>query len=212
MRTRSIARIRQAAEIAERMSKTLVVAYSGGKDSDVLLDLAIKSGVPFEAQHNHTTAAAPQTVYHIREVFKRLNEAGIAATVNYPEISMWRLIERKGMPPTRLARYCCQHLKERRFEGQHLLMGIRWAESASRKTRGLHENITYKKKNRVTYMDENDDNRKLTEICHMRNNIATNPIIDWTDDEIWEYISANGITVNPLYAQGFKRVGCIGCP
>jgi phosphoadenosine phosphosulfate reductase len=95
------------------MEKTLVVAYSSGKDSDVLLDLVIKSGVAFKVQHNHTTADAPETVYHIREVFKRLNARGITATVNYPEISMWRLIERKGMPPTRLVRYCCQHLKER---------------------------------------------------------------------------------------------------
>lgn len=56
------------------MGHTLIVAYSGGKDSDVLLALAIKSGVTFAVQHNHTTADALQTVYHIREVFKRLTE------------------------------------------------------------------------------------------------------------------------------------------
>jgi phosphoadenosine phosphosulfate reductase len=92
------------------MGKTLIVAYSGGKDSDVLLHLAIKSGVPFEVQHNHTTADAPQTVYHIREVFERLTLQGIPNKINYPpeitdingkkvRASMWNLIQKKLMPP-----------------------------------------------------------------------------------------------------------------
>ncbi|MDR2044881.1 MAG: DNA cytosine methyltransferase [Clostridium sp.] len=220
---KAIMRIKEAYLIAERMGKTLIVAYSGGKDSDVLLDLAIKSGVPFEVQHNHTTADAPQTVYHIRGVFKRLTEQGIPCKINDPpeiedadgkrvRATMWSLIPKKGMPPTRLARYCCGYFKERRFENQHLLMGIRWAESTARKTRGLHESLRPKKKDRVVFMDENDDRRKLQEICHMRNSIATNPIIDWTDREVWEYLDTNGIVTNPLYAQGLKRVGCVGCP
>lgn len=47
--------------------RPIVVTYSGGKDSDVLLEVALASGEPFEVHNNHTTADAPQTVYHIRE-------------------------------------------------------------------------------------------------------------------------------------------------
>ncbi|MDR1328470.1 MAG: phosphoadenosine phosphosulfate reductase family protein, partial [Oscillospiraceae bacterium] len=122
-------RIEQAYEIAEKAGNALVVAYSGGKDSDVLLRLAIDSGVPFSVEHNHTTVDAPETVYHIREVFAGLSERGISALVNEPpeienvdgrrvRASMWNLIPKKGIPPTRLARYCCQYFKERRFDGQ----------------------------------------------------------------------------------------------
>lgn len=46
-----------------------IVGYSGGKDSDVLVDLFRKSGVKFMIIHNHTTLDAPETVYYIRKKF-----------------------------------------------------------------------------------------------------------------------------------------------
>ncbi|GHV49827.1 hypothetical protein FACS1894216_00920 [Synergistales bacterium] len=205
----AILRIQSAYDMARQMGNELMCAYSGGKDSDVLLDLTIKSGVPFRAEHNHTTADAPQTVYHIREVFNELN---VPCAVNMPNTSMWELIVKNGMPPTRITRYCCKELKERKFENQHLLFGIRWAESNSRKKRGLHETISAKVANRMIYADENDDARKLTEICYAKNRVATNPIIDWTDTDIWDYIRRNRLKMNPLYEMCFNRVGCIGCP
>jgi len=221
---KSIQRIVQAYEIATQMGNTLILAYSGGKDSDVLIDLAIKSGVPFVVQHNHTTVDAPETVYHIRDVFKRLDSQGIPTKINFPpeivtadgkvtRATMWNLIPKKLMPPTRIVRYCCEYFKERRFDNQHIMTGVRWAESARRKKgRGVHEKLHRQKEKRVIYVDENDDAHKLFEICHKKARAATNPIIDWTTEEIWDYIRQNEIAVNPLYALGFSRVGCIGCP
>jgi len=219
---KAIARIHAAYEIAKNSDKTLVVAYSGGKDSDILLHLAFKSDVPFTVEHNHTTADAPQTVYHIREVFRQLTARGIQNKINYPpeitidskttRATMWNVIIKNGIPPTRLARYCCRYFKERHFEGQYILTGIRWDESNNRKKRGLYENITKNKDKRIIFMDENDDKRKLTEMCVKQNRLTINPIIDWTDKEVWTYITENGIKINPLYEMGFHRVGCIGCP
>ena len=220
---KSILRIEEAANIAKHRGETLILAYSGGKDSDVLLDLAIKSEISFEAQHNHTTADAPQTVYHIREVFQRLDDQDVPNRINYPpdikldgktvRASMWNLIVKKGMPPTRIARYCCEYFKERRFEGQHIMTGVRWAESNNRKGRGVHETLNKDKDKRMVYFDENDDRHKLLEICQLRNRAVSNPIIDWTDEDVWDYIKQNGITTNPLYfTHRLKRVGCIGCP
>lgn len=40
--------------------------YSGEKDSDVILHLAKKSGIKFQAVHNHTTVDAPETVRYVR--------------------------------------------------------------------------------------------------------------------------------------------------
>jgi phosphoadenosine phosphosulfate reductase len=209
---RAITRIEQAYQIAQQFGKTLVIAYSGGKDSDVLLDLALKSEVPCEIQHNHTTADAPETVRHIRERFAEVEAHGTITRVNSPEMSMWQLIPKKLMPPTRRVRYCCEYLKERKFEGQQLVTGVRRAESNKRASRGLHETLERQADKRVIYVDENDDARKLTEICHMRNRIVTNPIIDWEDRDVWQYLRENNIKTNPLYNMGLSRVGCVGCP
>jgi len=206
---KAILRIQQGYEMSRHAGNTLICAYSGGKDSDALLDLCLKSGVPFRAEHNHTGIDAPETAYHIRDVFSGLN---MPTAINMPEMSMWQLIVKKLMPPTRRVRYCCEYLKERKFDNQHLLMGVRWAESNSRKSRGTHEKLSAKREDRIIYQDENDNNRKLTEICMRNNRVATNPIIDWTDKDVWEYVRNNNLKMNPLYECGFRRVGCIGCP
>jgi phosphoadenosine phosphosulfate reductase len=39
-----------------------------------------------------------------------------------------------------------------------------------------------------------------------------NPIYEWDDADIWEYIKMENVKTNPLYERGYKRVGCIGCP
>lgn len=130
----------------------LIITYSGGKDSDVLLHLAegcLKTD-DFEVLNSHTTVDAPETVYHIREVFKRLNASGIKATIHYPKdkdgnaITMWNLIVKKKLPPTRLQRYCCQVLKETSTPHRMCAVGVRAAESSKRQgrdtfsTRGGH--------------------------------------------------------------------------
>lgn len=59
-----------------------------------------------------------------------------------------------------------------------------------------------------------DDVWDCTLIKNMKehNDTVVNPIYDWQDRDIWEYIKQEGIEVNPLYAQGYRRIGCIGCP
>ena len=73
----AIERLKMASGMSlHHYEKPLVCTYSGGKDSDVMLELFKRSGIPFEVHNSHTTADAPQTVYHIREVFKKLELGG----------------------------------------------------------------------------------------------------------------------------------------
>jgi len=174
--------------------------------------LTIKSGAPFRVEHNHTTVDAPETVHHIREVFEGLEAQGVTSKVNKPKTSMWELIVEKGIPPLRHVRYCCEYLKERKFDNQHLLIGVRWAESHRRKGRGVHEAMHKDISKRKLMFDDNEETRRALEICTGKNRIATNPIIDWTDSEVWEYAKRENIKMNPLYNCDFRRVGCIGCP
>ena len=89
------------------------MGYSGGKDSDVLVDLFRKSGVKFIVIHNHTTLDAPETVYYVRKKFAEWEAAGIKCKIFYPDKSFWALCLQKKMLPSRIARFCCSELKER---------------------------------------------------------------------------------------------------
>lgn len=196
----------------------LIVTTSGGKDSSVCVALAQKAGIPFEVLHNHTTADAPETVYFIRSEFKRLEEAGIKCTVEFPvyngkPASMWSIIKDTGSPPTQLFRYCCRVLKERGGRGRFITTGVRWAESARRKNnRGIFEVNPRKRSDGLILNNDNDDRRRLFETCTLKAKRTCNPIIDWSDDDVWDYIESEKIPINPLYKCGWSRVGCIGCP
>lgn len=70
----AIARLQDAARLSEhRYKKPLMVTYSGGKDSQVIVALAERAGINFEVVNSHTTADAPETVYFIREQFKAID-------------------------------------------------------------------------------------------------------------------------------------------
>ncbi|GAA5554937.1 hypothetical protein Rgna02_03141 [Mediterraneibacter gnavus] len=121
--------------------RPLVCTYSGGKDSDVMLEIFKRSGIPFEVHNSHTTADAPQTVYHIKEVLKKTELQGIKCEIEMPTYkgkptSMWKLIPQKLMPPTRRVRYCCSVLKETGCQNRYIATGVRWDESNKRAERG----------------------------------------------------------------------------
>lgn len=220
---KAIKRIQSASEMSlHHYGKPLVCTYSGGKDSDVMLELFKRSGIPFEVHNSHTTADAPQTVRHIRDVFRKSEMDGIKCTIEMPtykgeRTSMWKLIPQKLMPPTRVARYCCTALKETGCPNRFIATGVRWAESVRRKDREEFEKIgstkaTREKFTSVMLMNDNDARRRMNEHCMQEKKMVVNPIIDWKDSDVWEYIHSEKIPVCELYQCGYNRVGCIGCP
>jgi phosphoadenosine phosphosulfate reductase len=228
----AIERLQAASEMSlQHYGLPLVITDSGGKDSQVCKELALRSGIPFEIMHNHTTADAPETVRFIRSEAKRFEEKGIKYTINMPmykgkRTSMWGLIPQKLIPPTRLVRYCCSVLKEQGGSGRFITTGVRWDESVSRKNnRGIYERIAADRKKKVILNNDNDDKRMLFENCKLKAKRVVNPIIDWKDEDVWDFlgtgtqvlcgeynVTCNGIPVNPLYDDGWCRVGCVGCP
>ena len=107
------------------------VAFSGGKDSVVILDLVHRAGVPYDAHHHLTTVDPPELV--------RFTRTFPEVEIRRPPLTMWQLIAREGIPPLRQARYCCKHLKEHGGDGRVVLTGIRWAESSRRSQRRMTE-------------------------------------------------------------------------
>ena len=208
-----------SAQSLKLYKQPLVITYSGGKDSDVLLHLAGKSGIPYEVLHSLTTADAPETVWHVRETFRRLELANVKCTIDTHRTpdggnaTMWNLIPRKLMPPTRIKRYCCEVLKENGGRGRFIATGVRWDESSRRKnSRGVIE-VSHRDKNkRLILMDDNDEARMQFETCQLKGQRTVNPIIGWSTADMWDYVAMEHIPMNPLYGCGHTRVGCIGCP
>lgn len=137
----------------------LIITYSGGKDSDVLLQLAIECLKPkdFEVLNSHTSVDAPETVWYIRKRFRELEQMGIKATVQIPRYkdgtqkTMWNLIVEKQLPPTRFMRYCCKELKETAFPNRFVAVGVRESESTGRKGRDAFSVHTQKKSSATFY-------------------------------------------------------------
>lgn len=221
----------------EPKTEPYYLCYSGGKDSDTILALAKLAGVNYEAVHNLTTVDAPETIYYVKSQPEII--------INKPIISMWDLIPKKHIPPTRLMRYCCEILKENGGKHRVKITGSRWAESTNRKnnqglvtvigkpatTKKLAEELdadfSSTHKGGVVLNTDNDKNRRFVEMCYRTTSTLVNPIVDWSDTDVWSFLYHYGIKSNPLYDVkainvnsycpeflpcGCKRIGCIGCP
>ena len=167
----------------------LEVAYSGGKDSDIILELAKMSGIKYRAIYKNTTIDPPGTIKHVLEN---------GVEIRRPKESFFSLIKRKGYP-NRFTRFCCGELKEYKIL-DNCVMGIRRCESTKRSKRYTEPTecrIYGSKKNHVN---------------------AIYPILDWSDDDELSFIKERGIKLHPLYYRGdgsidiTKRLGCMCCP
>lgn len=164
------------------------LSYSGGKDSDVILELAKMAGIKFRAIYKNTTIDPPYTISHVKSK---------GVDIVRPKKSFFDLIRKSGFP-TRRARFCCQHLKEYKIL-DNSIQGIRRSESVKRAERYKEPIICRfygSKKNRVS---------------------VTLPILEWTDKDIEEFVRERKIQCHPLYYKNGKfdvteRLGCMGCP
>lgn len=188
------------------------VAFSGGKDSQVIYHLCKEAGVKFDAHYNITGIDPPELVYFLRESYPDVQR-------HQHEKSMFQLMEEKGLP-TRQKRFCCAELKERGGNGRFVITGVRWAESNNRKNnRDLVEFDTYGSKSKgaiekreIFLLADNDEKRNMIENCTVKGKHVLNPIIDWTEAEVWDYLKSRNIKYCKLYDEGHTRLGCIGCP
>ena len=91
----------------------------------------------------------------------------------------------------KMFRYCCTEMKENSIssKGRLVVTGVRWEESTQRKGRQMVEQC------------RNDNSKRFL-----------HPIIDWTEQEVWQYIRENKLPYCNLYDEGQTRIGCVMCP
>jgi phosphoadenosine phosphosulfate reductase len=191
----------------------LWVCFSGGKDSVCLYGVVKKASekmdIPLldfaEFHYNVTGIDPPELVQFIKKEFPFVHR-------DLHNESMWQLIVRYGMPPSRWSRYCCAELKEKGGDGRFCATGVRWAESTQRKSRGEFEDYGRTKAQKKILFNDNDEDRRQMEHCIPKQKYIVNPIIDFTDEDVWHFIREENLPYCKLYDQGFKRLGCIGCP
>jgi phosphoadenosine phosphosulfate reductase len=162
--------------------KGYYLAFSGGKDSIVIYDLAVRAGVKFDAHFTFTTLDPPEVVQFIKSNYP-------SVAWERPKASMFELIVKKGFPPTRMKRYCCGEIKEIHGKARLVMTGLRKAESVNRRDRRVYEQSI---RNRKTWY--------------------LNPIIEWSDKDVWGYIESHSLLYPSLYDEGYDRIGCIMCP
>ena len=138
------------------------LCYSGGKDSDVIRILAQLACVKHEIHHNLTTVDAPETVQYVKSIpgviiDKARYEDGTPKT-------MWNLIPKKKMPPTRIVRWCCSELKESGGKGRLKITGVRLAESQNRRNNSNLIKVIGKPKDTQAFLERNNINFQLTNL------------------------------------------------
>ena len=206
------------------------LAFSGGKDSQCVYHLAKMAGVKFDAHYSVTSVDPPELMRFIKKEYPDVIWDYPVGKDGKPT-SMWKEIAQHTIPPTRQSRYCCDILKEQHGEGRVTITGVRWAESIRRRdTHGVVDVRTASKKiiedqlennpaaqlnnhGNLVFMDDNEETRRMVEHCFRKKRTTVNPIIDWGDDDVWEFL--NEVAKVPhccLYDEGFTRLGCIGCP
>lgn len=169
-------------------------------------------------------------IEHDQKDGHKIYRYGERGFIHLPLKTMWDLIVDNGIPPTRIIRYCCRELKEKGGQGRRKITGVRWAESTNRAnsaglvrilgddkklSRIAEDNgadYTQKRKGGIVLNTDNDESRRVVEQCYRTMSAMVNPIVDWTDSDVWDFLRHYGCESNPLYKKGLYRIGCIGCP
>ena len=203
---KAIERVKQAYDFSQMLNLgKLYVCFSGGKDSVALYGickLAFGNDLfdKCDFEYNVTGIDHPELVHFIKQQYPFVHR-------NLYKKSMWQLILDKGMPPTRLMRYCCQELKEHGGEGRFCLTGVRWEESSRR----ANHRGEFESDGKILNADNSDD-RRLLEHCIPKRKHICNPSVDWTYEMVWRFIIDKNLPYCDLYDKGYERLGCIGCP
>ena len=167
------------------------VAYSGGKDSDVILQLVKEAGIPYKAYYKNTTIDPPGTIKHCLE-----NNVEIKR----PQKTFFHLIEEAGFPNIHY-RFCCNVLKEYKILDK-VVIGVRKSESVARNKR-------YNEPTECRYYGKKIPQNHIEAIY---------PILDWTDEDVVDFINDRKIKLHPLYYRSdgtidpSRRLGCMCCP
>ena len=158
--------------VQKRYDGEIEIAYSGGKDSDVILQLAKESDIKYRAIYKNTTIDPPGTLGHVREMGVEILRA---------KTSFFHLVAQKGFP-SRFTRFCCKELKEYKVLNKSII-GVRKVESRKRSER-------YDEPTECRYYGAKKEENHVEQIY---------PILEWTDEDVRDFIIDRKLKLAPIY-------------
>lgn len=202
----SINLLRKAEDMALRLDPEngFYLAFSGGKDSQVLYHIAQMAGVKFKAHMNLTSVDPPQVIRFVKRNYQDVD-------LIKPKMSIYEMALKKHILPTMRFRWCCAKFKELSGAGKVTLIGIRKEESPKRSKRNEIELENHKFSGTFDQWEEH--NETMVTCVDGKDKILVSPIIYWTEHDVWKFL--NEIEKVPhcsLYDEGYRRIGCIICP
>lgn len=203
----SIELIKKGERLALTMNPSFgyFVGFSGGKDSQALLQLVKMAGVKYKAFYSVTTNDPPTNVYFIRQHYPDVEFL-------HPKANFFKLVEKRGLP-TMFRRFCCEILKEGAGVGCVVLTGVRAEESRKRAAYDevevysrRKEHVEKKHKRTIEEIEENEHR-----CIKGKDKLMIFPLLSWTEADVWQFLREQKIPTNPCYKQS-GRVGCMFCP
>lgn len=179
------------------------LAFSGGKDSQVLYHIAKMAGVKFKAHMNLTSVDPPEVIRFVKRNYPDVE-------LIKPKMSIYDIAKKKGVLPTKRIRWCCEEFKERRGAGKVVLLGIRNEESVKRSKRKEIETANRKFSGNFDQWSEHKET--MVTCVGGKDSILVSPIIRWNENDVWDFLNGNEIEHCSLYDKGYRRIGCILCP
>ena len=200
----SIDLIKKAEYLALKFSEEgFYLAFSGGKDSQVLYHLSKESGVKFTTHMNLTSVDPPEVIRFVKNKYPDVK-------LIKPKISIFDMAIKKHILPTMKFRWCCAEYKETSGEGRVTLIGIRRSESVRRSKRNELE--ISKNKLSVNFDQFSEHEEKIVSCVNGKDKVIISPILNWSERDVWDFIRDRKLEYCKLYDEGYKRIGCILCP
>lgn len=185
-----------------------ICAFSGGKDSQVIRELMNLAEVEHVCKYQWTTIDPPEVLHFVKEQYPDV-------IIERPKETFWQLCLRHKLLPTQYKRFCCRELKETKDTHCVTVTGVRAAESPRRKKRQEVEIQT--RRRHPEYVRGNLDQFNMYRESHVdciqgKDKLIINPIIDWTTEDVWDFLRYSDLPSCELYERGYNRVGCLFCP
>lgn len=193
---------KKAIEFIELIAKKFenhVVAYSGGKDSLVTLDLVAQSNVFYEIIFSDTSLEYPETLENIRSIEQKYHKRVLVQ--KNESWDFWERFDQFG-PPSRNSRWCCKSAKL--FPVNKILKDLFPDD---------RQVLSYLGTRRYESLGRSREPR-VSQNPWIPKQVSAAPINNWNAFEVFLYIHKHGLAkfLNPLYYRGFIRIGCWVCP
>jgi phosphoadenosine phosphosulfate reductase len=184
----------------EEFEDKCAVAFSGGKDSEVVLRLCLQQKPDIPVVFNNTGVEYPETVNFVAQFAKLLD---LNLIVTHPEKSFWDCVKQYGFASGKRKTkgnyaQCCYWLKEKPM--RQAIKNGGWLGYFTGETASENRSRMFWARDRGMCFHLKRDG-----VCKVK------PILWWTEAEVWQFIKDNHLPFNGAYSRGAKRVGCMPC-